>query len=195
MPLIVENGSNIPNANSYETLIYFDNYHENAGTLSWTSNSDDTAKENAVIRATSRLETAYNWTGMRTNGRSQSLTWPRTNVADCEGIQIGTTEIPIEVKKAVAELAVLELLSPSYQTAATAAAATAAGEVKRQRDKLGELESEVEYFQSSTGESTSTVVDATQSLSVVSSLLKCFATPIDGGSNGSQVVFATADRI
>jgi len=188
MALIVEDGSNVASADALADLAFVTAYH--AGNSAW--GTDVPAQENAIKRATSRLGTAYIWSGTRTNGRSQSLYWPRTDVVDCEGIEIGDNEIPDEVKKSVAEMAILELLSPSYQTATTAAAASTTAQVKM--EKVGELE--VEYFELKDGETVSTT-NATQSLSIVNALLRCFAIPVDGASlsGGNYAACGTVNRI
>jgi hypothetical protein len=52
------------------------------------------------------------WKGTRTHGRDQTGAMPRTGLKDCDGNEIGATEIPPEVIAAQYEFARAEALSP-----------------------------------------------------------------------------------
>jgi hypothetical protein len=77
------------------------------------------------------------WKGERTNGRDQSLAWPRKNVRDVDGNDIATDEIPSEVIFAQHRLARAEFQNPG----ALDAEFNVGSGIKR--EKIGELE--VEY--------------------------------------------------
>lgn len=87
-----------------------DAYHLARGTTAWTGEEAD--KEAAIRRATSWLSTAFSWKGYRTNGRDQSLAWPRADVEDGEGEDVPEDEVPVEIVNACCEAAVYELANP-----------------------------------------------------------------------------------
>ena len=116
------------------SLTYVNDYHSLRGYAAWTGLDAD--KVAAIIRATSRLATAYKWQGSRTYKRVQGTFMPRTGLVDCEGNTIGSSEIFSEAEQACAELALLELVKPSSTTAATSTSSSA--QVKK--DKVGALE-------------------------------------------------------
>lgn len=176
MALTVEDGTNVSNADALTTVAFVDTYH--ADNPNWAGTLGD--KEAAIKAGTRRLDLAYAFKGARTFGRLQSLVWPRKDVTDCEGNEVGENEIPIEVQRAVAELALLELLSPSYNSAAKVASAAETAAVKVKREKLGELEEETEYFQPGLKQGSDITTDPTLSINIVDALLKCFATATGG---------------
>lgn len=115
MALVPEDGTGLANANALASLTYCNTYHSDRGTSTWTG--DDADKEAAIVRATAYLSEKYDWMGYRLKGRqdsegAQALAWPRQGVIDQEGIYVNTDEIPIEVQKATAELALYELVNP-----------------------------------------------------------------------------------
>jgi len=193
MPLIVETGSNVTNANTIVDEAFVSAYHLANGAEAWAAEADITKREEAIIRANSRLSAEFTLTGTKTNGRAQSLFLPRTGMVDCEGISIGSTEIPIEFQRAAAEYSLLELLNPSSLTA-TAATTTGqtTGFVKKLRQKIGELEEETEYEVSG---STTVNVDSLDFnvLDRVKSLLKCFGS-YNNDANSNSLLFGENAR-
>lgn len=141
MALTVEDGSGVAGADALITLAFADAYHSSLGNTTWTGD-DTTIKEPAIKRSTAFVSNSLSWMGYRVSGRSQSLAWPRTGVYDSEGYSIASAEIPIEVKNAVAEIALRELVSPGAMNPDF----TQSEMVKR--EKVGSLE--VEYLNSST---------------------------------------------
>lgn len=141
MTLTVEDGSGVADADALITLAFADTYHASLGNTTWTG--DDTSiKEPAIKRATAFISNSFNWKGYRVNGRSQALAWPRSGVIDSEGYGILSTEIPIELQNAVAEIALRELVTPGAMNPDF----TQSAMVKR--EKVGPLE--VEYLNAST---------------------------------------------
>lgn len=145
MALVVEDGSGVANAESYLSAADADTYHTARANTAWTGTTD--AKEAALRRATTYLDARFatRWPGVRTNGRSQGLMWPRIDATDAEGNDIGSDEIPVEVLNALAEAALRELsdpgsLSPDVTNSAGGAVI---------REKVGPLE--VEYSEGSQG--------------------------------------------
>jgi hypothetical protein len=115
--LIVEDGSVVANANSYITQQYAEDYLESLGYLDFLEDTN-LQKQGAIIRATEAIDVLYGerYPGTPVAGRSQSLLWPRKNAKDVEGEIILETEVPIEIRKATAEAAYLEWLTPGYLT-------------------------------------------------------------------------------
>ena len=105
MTLIVEDGSNVTGANSYVSVDDCLAYCAARGLSFGTSPT--TTGEQALIRATKALDTIYGarFPGYRTNGRDQSLLWPRSEAYDAEDQTIDTDEIPQEIIDATCEFA------------------------------------------------------------------------------------------
>jgi hypothetical protein len=80
MALIVEDGTGLPNADSYVSVADCDTYLENRGYTTWATllNAE---KENCLRRATDYLVQMYRlrWKGTRAQA-NQSLDWPRNFV-------------------------------------------------------------------------------------------------------------------
>lgn len=105
MALIVEDGSNVTDADAYISLVDAEAYYLAYNGAAWAGDDED--KEAAIRRATRYLDN-LKWKGQRVNGRAQSLDWPRYAVTDCDGSRIPASEIPIEVQRANALLAFYE---------------------------------------------------------------------------------------
>lgn len=114
MALIVETGSGRADADAFVTVAFVDAYFDARGTATWTG--DTTPKEQAIKRATAFLSNAFNWQGVRTQGRNQALSWPRSGVQDRDGDDVQPDEIPIELQQATAEVALRELITPGSMT-------------------------------------------------------------------------------
>ncbi len=114
MALTVETGTGSATADAFISLADADTYHTNHGNSTWTGT--DELKEQAIRRATAYLSNSVDWVGARANLRSQALAWPRSSTYDCDGTLILTTEIPIEVVNAAAELALREIVTPGSLT-------------------------------------------------------------------------------
>lgn len=111
MTLVVEDGTGLSNANSFISLAYANTYFADKGISTWTGT--DAVKEEALIRATAYLTVAYIWKGTKINGRTQALAFPRSGVYDLEGYEVADNAVPVEIQKSTAELALLELITPS----------------------------------------------------------------------------------
>lgn len=108
MPLVVEDGSGLPNADAYVSLEECDDYHSAMGNAAWVADPDDgentAAREAAIRRATVFLDSRF---GRRFRGRrargNQKLLWPRTGAFDEDGYELDG--IPDPVRYAVCEAA------------------------------------------------------------------------------------------
>lgn len=115
MAITVEDGTGLADADAFVSVSYCDTYLASRGKTLWTG--DDTLKEQAIVRATAYLSEAFDWEGYRVKNRqatggAQALAWPRHEVFDREKVYVSSNEIPVEVQKATAELALYELLNP-----------------------------------------------------------------------------------
>lgn len=144
MPLIVENGSGLPDAESYVSVADATAYHAGLGNAAWAP-LDEATREQLLRRATKYMEGAYRaqWAGCRVFA-TQALSWPRYDVPVPDVIALGNLQqtvpsnvVPREVREACAELAL---------RAITQDLAPDVGQAKS-RTKLGPIE--VEYAEGS----------------------------------------------
>ena len=122
MALIVEDGSNVPGAESYASVIYADAYHAARGKTDWAELTTE-RKEQALRRSTDYMIQFYRprWEGYRTN-TGQALDWPRSLVeikdTNYIGSYIDTNSVPDEIKRACCELALISIsgsLAPNIE--------------------------------------------------------------------------------
>lgn len=154
MPLIVEDGTGLPDAESYISVEEFKSYADAHG-LPY-STSTDVQIEAGLRRGTAYIDGKYTmqnscgrwesmFSGAKAQGRAQALQWPRSGATDSDGMQIASNEVPREIKGATAEAALREIalpgsLSPDY---------VAARSIKR--EKVGPLETEFAVSHASSG--------------------------------------------
>jgi len=105
MALIVEDGSNVAGAESYQTVAAATTYHSNRGNAAWAALSTAEMEE-ALRKGTDYMRQAYRgmWKGLRFKS-SQALDWPRANVGiedEPYGNLVATNVVPQEVKDACA---------------------------------------------------------------------------------------------
>jgi hypothetical protein len=118
MPLIVEDGSGKPDAESYVSVSDCASYATARG-LTFPVEPAANA-EAALRRGTSWLDATYrgSFPGRRKNGRAQALEWPRVDAWDntCPPEPISDDEIPVEIVHACCEAAIRELAAPGSLT-------------------------------------------------------------------------------
>ncbi len=103
MALIVEDGTGVANANSYDTVANAQAYFDLLGiTLTITDES--------LIQATMYLDLTYwrSYAGDKLTG-DQSLAYPRSAFTDLDGFERDASTIHIELKRALYESAKLKL--------------------------------------------------------------------------------------
>lgn len=106
--LIPEDGTGMPNANSYASLAEADAYADaHLYAQEWTA-ADVDRKTVALVMASRVLDSSTDWIGSRSHA-DQGLAWPRTG-AKYDGVLIGQN-VPRAVKNATAELARLLMKS------------------------------------------------------------------------------------
>lgn len=105
MSIVVETGAGLEEANSFASVAFADSYHSARGKDSWAA-ATQTKKEAALVVASDYVDAKYRsrWIGTKTKD-SQSLTWPRYGAVTAEGGVISSTYIPVDIKRAVVELA------------------------------------------------------------------------------------------
>jgi len=112
MPLIVETGEGLANADSYVSVDQFNAYRQ--GVYGSAAGETPELVEAALRRATMYIDLKYidKWIGYRTTGRTQALAWPRTVTNRGYREFLGIDEIPREIIQATCEAAIRELSSP-----------------------------------------------------------------------------------
>lgn len=111
--MILEDGTGVPNADSYVTVAEADAYVTARGLgLSWLA-LDDAAKQAYLVRAVDYMAAAYRgrWKGYR-RATLQGLDWPRQGVMLTDlpyGALVQYNTIPEEVKRAQIELALRQM--------------------------------------------------------------------------------------
>jgi hypothetical protein len=104
MPLVVENGTNIPNANCYVTVVFADEYlNDSFNASTWSCLTLD-EKETMLIASSRWLDQRAKWSGSKVS-TDQSMRWPRTGAVDCDELPVSQEDIPVQLKHAVCELA------------------------------------------------------------------------------------------
>lgn len=115
MAITVEDGTGKTDADALISLAWFKAYHDARGND--YSSYTDAALEQAIVRATDYLSESYNWAGYKLKERGhndgeQALAWPRSYVVDRNGYSVANDEVPTEVQRATAEVALYEAGTP-----------------------------------------------------------------------------------
>lgn len=114
MVLIVENGTIVPNAESYVTVAEADTYLAARGNPATWSALDTAAKEAALRIATQYLETSFKFRGHLILP-TQPLSFPRTEFCDSDGRTLaGAGVIPTALKNAQIELALRQVIQDLF---------------------------------------------------------------------------------
>ena len=177
--LIVEDGSGLPDANSYCDLDYALEYCTNKGYTSWQSLSE-TEQKVFIIRGTEFIDNFFNWKGRKGKG-SQALSFPRLDLYDDDHYLI--CGVPDKLKKACLEAAFLNSTSGADTLFTTK---DENGAIKRQKvDSL-----EVEYFSNQQNETNQGSVDYTTIYDILNKLLKgLYKEKGDGGSVCTRAIW------
>lgn len=138
MPLAVEGGNGAdPLANGYISVADVDAYFLERNKAAWTG--DNAAKEAAIIAGCQYLDSVYQWKGERCSDE-QPLEWPRYLYPDdarFRNSDLDTPELPLRVKQANAELALLalsgDLLPAATGPRVTSENVSVAGAISRAR--------------------------------------------------------------
>lgn len=146
--LIVEDGSIVAGSNTYANATYVDTYCTNMGYDDWQSGGSDKSKS-AILRAMSYID-SKNFCGIKSSS-NQELEFPRIGLLDSSGYQISSSEIPEDLKKALAEGARREYVESGILQQDFAKG----GKIKRKKTDV----LETEYFNSAPAGTTITIID------------------------------------
>jgi hypothetical protein len=137
MSFVVEDGTIVPNANSYATIAAADAYFLERGVTAWAG--VDSLKQGWLIQATDYVELRFasRFLGDKVDAATQSLSWPRTGV---DGYDI--TEIPETLKRAIYEYANRARVAPLAPDPVVDATNRVA---KAKRTKVGPIETDLSY--------------------------------------------------
>lgn len=145
MSFIVEDGSLVDNANSYVSVEYANSYFEDKGNVLWTSLTTEQIESRLVI-ATQYIDTIY-FNKFKGNivSDKQSLAFPRDYfIKDDKMLYF----IPKRLKDACCEYA-LNVNEETMSLTTTFDTSDTSGEIKRKKEVVGALQTETEYFSSS----------------------------------------------
>lgn len=158
MAFTVEDGSGLADANAYLALADFKTHHDDRGRD--YSAFTDPQIQNAIVKATDYIEKRFGkmFRGIR-RARDQGLEWPRLEAFDNDGFLLqGSDAVPRPLQKATAEYALIvlrlasgELLplpAPPFATIDETTGTVSggqSGQIVRNRDKVGPLETEQWY--------------------------------------------------
>jgi len=138
MPTAIDATVGGANSNSYLTLADANTYFgDRLYTTKWDDADDDT-KTKALLQATKRLETEEYYGTKEDTTTPQKLSFPRVDIGELDGIDLDGT-IPQQLKDAQCETALFMLSNDITQKDINI------GSIKKERSKVGTLESEVEY--------------------------------------------------
>ncbi|MBQ0112635.1 MAG: hypothetical protein KBT03_05860 [Bacteroidales bacterium] len=133
--IIVEDGTCVPNANSYITYEEALEHQTARNRTDWLD-LDEAARVASIIRGTEYIDSVFNWRGRR-KYESQELAFPRVMLFDLDGFPVNG--IPKRVKLAVLEATYYMSLNEDVELT------TESGPVKRERADVVEME----YFANS----------------------------------------------
>ena len=142
MAFIVETGAIVANANAYIDVAFLEVYFADRNV---TLIETEGQKEAAIVVATQYVDLNNRWGGSIVSN-AQTLAFPRKNLYDAEGREIASGAIPVQLKNAIAEYARRQLVADIQPDVDTQT-----GAIIRKKDKIGDLESEVQYQENSTG--------------------------------------------
>jgi len=160
MALIVETGTGAADSQAYANAAAYVAWETAYYGVAPTAST--VVVEGSILRSMNYLNT-LKWYGSRTNGRTQALAWPRSDVTDCEGNEIASDEIPAELIQAQHILTKAELTTPGILSPYGGLAA-----VKREKVDVIEVEYDTSRLQGSVG-------DMRQYVTSALDLLRCFA--------------------
>lgn len=107
MPFVIEDGTGVPNANSYVSVAQADAYLSySASRVQWLSLTTPD-KEAYLVQAARLLDSSVVWKGDKVSA-SQAMAWPRSGV-DYMGEEWPSNSIPPAVLQSQMELAALQM--------------------------------------------------------------------------------------
>lgn len=151
MPIVVEDGSGLANANSYASHAGYVAYWTERGAVPAEAQA---VIEAALIKATDYLGIRFTWKGIRSTS-SQALDWPRLCAYGMPTAEypcgVPLEGVPLEVERATYEYAKRALAAPLAPDPTVSATGVALTRTKR---KVGPIETEDEFTGSSASSTT-----------------------------------------
>lgn len=115
---VVEDGTSKDDSNSYVTTDYIDQYAENLGYSEWDTYSI-VQKQNFAIEASQYIDLKFEFNGYMSD-EEQAMQFPRSECYDYKRKkEYGTSDIPEDLKKAVADLACNKSISERLLSVST----------------------------------------------------------------------------
>ena len=105
MAFTVEDGTGVTDSNAFCSVTFSDDYHADRGSADWKGAKQE--KQRAIVRASDFLG-RLSYRGSRVD-EEQSMAWPRLDVWSEGHELLDPTVIPIQLKRATAELAMIAL--------------------------------------------------------------------------------------
>jgi hypothetical protein len=138
---------------AYDTAANADAYFLARGITTWTG--ADSVKEEALIRGADYLDRTYakKWLGVKTT-QAQSLDWPRSWLDDLDGYPVDADTIPVNIKNANFEAALLVLTGTELEPVLARG-----GSVTRKSVKAGPVATQTEYSSGAPARSTLTTIE------------------------------------
>lgn len=148
--LIVEDGTKPINANTYVSLEDADAYHTSLGNADWPIGTAEEEKKQALILATQSVDLLYGARYITTihPDSQQVLLWPRLWFIDGNARVVKENTIPKCLKDAVCEIALKQMLGDDLMPLQSVVSMAKSNKVK-----VGDIETQVEYWKPAEGES------------------------------------------
>ena len=140
----VETGSGSPTSNSYIDTNFIDQYFTDYGNTDWDITLPTADKQTALINATKALDLLYGqeWVSIpKSSFPVQALLWPRFVVIVNRIQLIQPGQIPVQVKQAVAEIALMYSNGQNIFPQSNPAT-----QIRSQTNKIGNLEESITYL-------------------------------------------------
>lgn len=174
MAFVVEDGTGLPNANSYSDVAYADEYFEERGVTAWTG--EDTQKQAWLVQATDYIEQVFGarFVGVKKTAE-QALSWPRTHAVARDGAVLADDALPSALVRACCQYALRAIQGPLMPDPLVSAEGY---NVVTSRKKVGPIEKEFRVM----GSSGSPIL--VRSYPAADSLLTVL---LNGGTGGTRV--------
>lgn len=145
MAFVVEDGTGLPNANSYSDVAYADEYFEERGITAWTG--DDAQKQAWLVQATDYIQQVFaaRFVGVKAT-TEQALAWPRVFATARDGTDIADDIVPLAVIRACCQYALRAMQGPLMPDPLVSAEGY---NVVTSRKKVGPIEKEFRVMGSS----------------------------------------------
>lgn len=145
MAFVVEDGTGLPNANSFADVAYADEYFGERGVTAWAG--DDAQKQAWLIQATDYIQQVFasRFVGNKAT-LEQALAWPRIFATTRSGVDLDNDMVPVAVVRACCQYALRAMQGPLMPDPTVSAEGY---NVVTTRKKIGPIEKEFRVMGSS----------------------------------------------